>query len=95
VGTDYGKTTNAAHITTEWLPTSNRIRCPHGMESPAHIDRNMHKNTRSAKSVSLSNKGEKNGDILNPLSFYDQAAKAISPVWYFDAIQLCFFAKWE
>ena len=24
------------------LPTSNRIRCPHRMESPAHIDRNTH-----------------------------------------------------
>ena len=42
VGTDYGKTANAAHITTECLPTSNRIRCPHRMESPAHIDRNTH-----------------------------------------------------
>src|ERR1039458_1975416 len=40
VGTDYGKTTNGAHITTESPPTSNRIRCPHRMESPAHIDRN-------------------------------------------------------
>jgi hypothetical protein len=40
VGTDYGDTENAAHITTESLPTPNRIRCPHRMESPAHIDRN-------------------------------------------------------
>jgi hypothetical protein len=42
VGTDYGDTENAAHITTESLPTPNRIRCPHRMESPAHIDRNTH-----------------------------------------------------
>jgi len=40
VGSDYGKTKKAAHITTEPPPTSNRIRCPHPMELPAHIDRN-------------------------------------------------------
>jgi len=40
VGTDYGKSENAAHITTELLPTSNRNWCPLRMESGAHIDRN-------------------------------------------------------
>jgi hypothetical protein len=40
VGSDYGKSKNAAHISTESPPTSNRIRCPHRMESGAHIDRN-------------------------------------------------------
>jgi hypothetical protein len=53
VGTDYGKTKNPAHITTESLPTSNRIRCPHRMESPAHIDRNTQP-PRRATSIGLS-----------------------------------------
>jgi hypothetical protein len=40
VGTDYGKSENAAHITTELLPTSNGNWCPLRMESGAHMDRN-------------------------------------------------------
>ena len=32
VGSDYGKTKNAAHIRTELPHTSNRIRCPHRPE---------------------------------------------------------------
>src|SRR6266567_8762027 len=40
VGTDYGQSDFPAHITTESLPTSERFRCPHPLESPAHIDRN-------------------------------------------------------
>src|SRR6266700_640346 len=40
VGTDYGQSDFPAHITTVSLPTSERFRCPHPLESPAHIDRN-------------------------------------------------------
>ena len=40
VGTDYARSGFPAHITTESLPTSRRFRCPHPLESTAHIDRN-------------------------------------------------------
>jgi len=42
VGSDYGKSKNAAHIATESLPTSQRFRCPHANGITAHIDRNPH-----------------------------------------------------
>jgi len=47
VGTDYGQSDLHAHIAAESLPTSHRFRCPHPLESPAHIDRNPQRSARS------------------------------------------------
>ncbi len=49
VGTDYGHARFPAHITAESLPTSRRFRCPHPLESTAHIDRNPHQTPRGLK----------------------------------------------